>query len=70
MSRSMGSQPQPLKTRRRGELLWIFEVDGEWLMGTAQKGATNERASSEGEDEPEMSHFSSKFPLVDEDVGA
>lgn len=23
---------------RRGELLWIFEVDGEWLMGTAQKG--------------------------------
>lgn len=23
---------------RRGDLLWIFEVDGEWLCGTAQKG--------------------------------
>lgn len=29
---------QPRMKHRRGDLLWIFEVDGEWLCGTAQKG--------------------------------
>ena len=32
---------------RRGDLLWIFEVDGEWLCGTAQKGV---RGAETGEE--------------------
>jgi hypothetical protein len=41
---------QPRMKHRRGDLLWIFEVDGEWLCGTAQKGRPLVRGAETGEE--------------------